>query len=299
MNHTPPRFLAVEALSSRSVASLPASLKNINSLGNYKGILVRLLTGTINIYCEESGRTIQQKKNYSTVLFQVNNRRTGKIVKNVFSSYASMKTVETHFNLSALRNVKFYREILFEFYNYFHQTDRNNHSAAFLHLYRVLEAVAYSFPLIWASRAKDYEKTFMRLKSYFAEPRIGELGVFKKFFKDFINPAAVYDVPVTLTVLSKHPDWQKRYFDTFESNIDPSDVISLTRNSDITLKFGALIDLAIKLRNQYFHSLTGQAQSFSSDNIPDTDEFFYVVNELLCNWLAVVFFQVLEFEISL
>ncbi|MBN8657713.1 MAG: hypothetical protein J0M11_18425 [Anaerolineae bacterium] len=299
MNHTPPRFLPVEVLPMRSVASLPAPLKNFSTLNNYKGILVRLLTGTISIYCEETGKTIQQKNNYSTVLFQVNRRRTGRIVKNVFSSYASMKTVEVHFNSSARRNIKFYREVLFEFYNYFYQTDRNNHSAAFLHLYRVLESIAYSFPLIWASRAKDYERTFMILKSYFAEPRTGELGVFKKFFKDFINPTTVYDVPVTLVVMAKHPDWQKRYFDTFEKNIDASDVISLTRNSDITLKFGGLVDLVIKLRNQYFHSLTGQAQSFSSDNIPDADEFFSVVNELFCNWLAVVFFQLLEFEISL
>jgi len=298
MNHTPPRFSPVEALPNRSAGGLVSSLQNINPSNNNKAILVRLLTGTVSIYCEESGRVIQQKNNYSTVLYQVNIRRSGKTIKNVFSSYANMRTVESHLSTSSTKNIKFYREILFEFYSYFHQSDRKNYSAAFLHLYRILESIAYSFPMIWASRAKDYERTFSKLKIYFDGPRIGELGVFKRFFKDFINPTTVYDVPVTLNISSKHPDWQRRYFESIKGNIDAADILSETANSSIVLKFGALVDLAIRIRNQYFHFLTGQSQSFTSDNIPDADEFFFIVNELFCNWLAVVFFQLLEFEIS-
>ena len=298
MNHTPPRFLPIEVLPTGSLSSLSPALRIANPSTNFQAVLIRLLTGTINIYCESTGKVFYQKNNYALVLYQTNKRRTSRTVKNVFSSYASMRDVENHLSASIRQNNKFYREILFEFYNYFLQKNRRNYSAAFLHLYRILESVAYCFPLIWASRARDYERTFKKLKGYFIDPKIGELGIFKKFFKDFINPTTVYDVPVTLNINSKHPDWQKRYYDVLKANIDPTDFISETPNTSIEIKFGGLVDLAIKLRNQYFHFLTGQSQSFTSENIPDTDEFFIIINELFCNWLAVVFFQLLEFEIS-
>jgi len=302
MNHIPARFTPVDALPPKSAHLLPGTLKNINPSANYQAILVRLLTGTIDFYCASTNETINQRNNYSLIFYQRNGRLSRNVLIQAFADFATLKDVDRHLASGYTHNNKFYREILFEFYNFFYQKSFGNNTTAFLHLYRILESAAYSIPLVWSSKAKGYEGTFQLLSKYFGDPKVGELGALRKFLLDFFDasnsPASIYNVHTKLQIVSMHSDWQARYFKTIIDNINDDDLYSSTPGVEIDIKFGGLTDLLIKIRNKYFHFLSGKDYRITSDDVPDPDEFFGIINEYVANWLSIILFQVLEFELS-
>lgn len=84
---TPSRFTPIEVMSNQVNKNLPKSLQvSANSL-YYKALLVRLLTGTMNIHCELTNKTISQRNNYSLLSFQKNKRISPKIIKQAIDPY--------------------------------------------------------------------------------------------------------------------------------------------------------------------------------------------------------------------
>jgi hypothetical protein len=212
----------------------------------------------------------------------------------------SLKNLATIVSKSNFNNYKFYKELYMEFSNYFLRKQQQNDVTAFFHLYRILESIAYCFPLIWASRAKDYEGTFSRLRTYFNGPETGELKVFTKFMEDIIDHNLL-NTQVTLILKSVHPDWQQSYYNTIYNTINSKnsqDITFSSPNSTITIKCHCLIDLMITIRNKYFHFLTGQGNNFFSDDIEEANEFFDIINDVLANWLSVIFFEIIDHELS-
>ena len=58
------------------------------------------------------------------------------------------------------RNKIFYDNLNNEFLNFHYNTYKNNHTVAFLHLYRILEYTSYTFPLLYAVSTKDFSNSF-------------------------------------------------------------------------------------------------------------------------------------------
>jgi hypothetical protein len=292
----PPRFSPVEALSVRSLGALPLSLHMGGAPVDHKIAILRLLTGTLNIKCNYQDILIEQRVNYSQVPFTRNARISSNTIRNAILPF-QLTNLDKYARKSRTNNVKFYRELFIEFSNYFLRLSQDNQIGAFLHLYRILESIAYCFPLIWASRAKDYEHTFVQLRDYFNGAKTGELGVFKKFLDEIIDPQ-IQSAQIQFVIASIHPDWQKNYYNSLFTNILDADVVSYNEYTDITVKCHCLTELMINIRNHYFHFLTGQANNFSSDDIAEANEFFKIVNEIMANWLSIIFFEVLDYEMS-
>ena len=292
----PPRFSLEEAFAPSSLRILPMSLQIGGTVIDYRASLIRLLTGTVNIRCNLTGKLIKQRTNYSQLIYSRNGRISSNTIKKAIYPY-KLRDLDKYLIKSRWANTKFYRDLFVEFSNYFLRIQENNQIAAFLHLYRILESSAYCFPLIWASRAKDYEGTFVKLRDYFNGANTGELGIFKKFMDDMIDPA-IRNTQAQLVITSIHADWQKNYYNTLLRNIDQGDLTSSTANYEIIIKCGCLTELLIKIRNKYFHFLTGQGSNFNSDNIAEPNEFFSIINEILANWLSVIFFEILDHELN-
>jgi hypothetical protein len=291
----PARFTPEEAMSPRSLRRLPAELQVGSTSVNYKLALIRLLSGTLNIRCNLQNKVIKQRINYSHLLSSRNTRISSNIIKLAIQPYG-LKDLSSHLK-SYSRNRVFYKELFIEFSNYFLRRSQNSQVAAFLHLYRILESIAYCFPLFWAAKASDYFGTFNKLKTYFNDPKTGELMFFKRFIDDIMDQPLL-DTQVTINIYSIHQDWQKKYFSTIYNNIDGSDIVSFNNYTDITVKCHCLIDLVIKLRNQYFHFLSGKGNNYNSEDIAESNEFFGLINEIITNWLAVIYFEILNHEMN-
>lgn len=306
MPPTPLRFQPLEPLRLEIANTLPSTLQTTNPLF-YKALVLRLLTGTLDIECSLTGKIIKQRVNYFA-LSNIKSRVARRTITNAITPFTF-----NEFDLFILRtnnnNFQFYRDIYFEFNNYFFQKEAKNEVLAFIHLYRVLERVAYCFPLMWAARARNYEQTFDKLKLFFSDPKIGELGIFKKFISEFIDNTAK-QIQTTLNIHSLHPDWQSRYYNILSQIIGrlkisdparPNRTIqytphSFTPNSQIVIHFEVLIDLIIEVRNRFFHALTGHSNSFNCEEIVDANEFFRILNESTVTWLSYITSQIMEFE---
>jgi len=290
---TPLRYEPVEALRPRTAARLPTSLQLSPIPVFYKALVLRLLAGTTRIKCNKTNETIRQYNNYS-ILGRTPNTRITKSILEAITTPVSLADYDKRIQATNAHNFSFYSEIYFEFCSYFFEQYRNNYLAAFVHLYRVLERVAYSFPMFWAARAKTYRQSFDTLKAYFNDPKIGELGVFKRFVPDFVDAASLR-ATFNINIVSAFPDWQKRHYDLLVQ-LGGNDVASSVPNSQVTIRYKIMIDLMIVVRNRYFHALTGHSNSFDSEQMVDANEFCSFLNEDLANWLAFILFQIFEFE---
>lgn len=292
----PLRFTPEEAFSEKALKSLPAELHAGGTPVNYKVAIIRLLTGTLNVRCNYSNIVLKQRINSSHIIWSTNKRISSKTIERAIQPN-SLDELASFVSTTSAKNYKLYKELFVEFSNYYLRRKEKNEIAAFLHLYRILESIAYCFPLIWASKTKDYEGTFIKLRDYFNGQKTGELGIFKRFIDDIINPS-VLNTQVQISINSVHPDWQKSYYQSIYKNIISADIVSYTEFSDITVKCHCLTDLLISLRNQYFHFLTGQSHNLGSEDVVESNEFFGIINETMANWLAVIIFEILDYEMS-
>lgn len=292
----PLRFTPVEPMPVKSLSVLPVDLHIGRTPINFEVALIRLLTGTLDIACNLDNINIIQRINYSQLPASKNLKISSKTIKRSINPY-TLKDLINALSKKRGRNYTFYRDLFFEFSNYFLRKKQNNEIVAFLHLYRILESISYTFPLIWASKANDYIGTFSQLRGYFNGEKTGELRMFERFIEDVI-PSPLLNFQVQFQINSVHSDWQERYYHAIFNNIIPNDIVSYNEFSDITVKTHTLTSLMINLRNKYFHSLSGNGNNFGSEDIVEANELFLSVNEIFANWLSIIYFEILDYEIG-
>ena len=296
MPPTPLRFIPIEALPPRTAGYLQVSLQIATTPTYYKSLILRLLTGTLDIECQKTKLVIQQRNNYSTLVFTANSRAFKHSLMSAIP--CNLRKYDAHIRGSVRNNFSLYRDIYFEFCGYFFLKETENDLGAFVHLYRILERIAYCLPLMWASTAQDYKKSFDTLKKYFSDPKVGERKVLTKFIADFIA-VEERETRATLNITSVHTDWQTRYYNSLYMMVkDSPHFLESTPDSQIIIHFEALIDLVITCRNRYFHALTGQDEFFDVEQVVDGNEFFSILNETLANWLAFLIFKIFDNELE-
>lgn len=282
-------LITKDGVSYPAIGSIPANAEN-----SFQYLLVRLLIGAMQV---SKGTTkVKQDYDFST-LPQCKQLRTPASAFADFLSSSNIGSNSQRFvKVTCIDNREFYRELLAEFANYFIQTGRENHTTAFIHLYRVLERLSYSVPLLYCATQTDFMGTFKEMKSLFKEELQGELGLFKKFldaekFIDKLKLDATFFITFTSTngYQSNFFNLTKRLYTAFES-IDPA-------NHQVELKFKNIPNLLISIRNRIFHARTGDGQSNAKmQEILDSDEYFKCMNSVFCNFLSIVTLQTIAYK---
>lgn len=302
------RYSPLEPFPADTSALLPNALKVPTSGAiDYKAMLIRLLCGTLDFKNNQNNRIYKQRENYTKLVHKKNSRLSRETIRSSLSSSTikpKFSSIDRYLQESFPNNSKFYRELFFEFCDYFVCLSTKNYVNCFLHLYRILESIALCFPLIWTSKSRDYEKSYDELKGYFSNPKSGERNIFQRFTSDVL-PGDLLQTSITLQINSQNDQWKECYFNTLIEKdnkdmqvIDPKNIISKTPFEKIEINAGALIDLTISIRDKYFHFLTGKGKSFNSENLPDPQEFFMIINEPIANWFSVILFEVIIHEME-
>lgn len=262
-----------------------------NAENSYQYLLVRLLVGALQV--SKNSVQIQQQFDFSSLphCLQV------KTNTDAFTDFLSTSNVggnaQKFIKATLADNRDFFRELLAEFGNYFVQTKRGNHGTAFVHLYRALERVLYSIPLLYSSTQLDFIGTFNELKSLFKEDFAGELGLFKKFLNlgRFIDRLKL-DATSTITFSSIH-GYQSDYFkltNRIYNEFHSTDAL----NHQVSLTFKNTPDFLTTLRNRLFHARTGDGRSnVKMQEVLDIDEYLHCLNPTFCNFLAIVTLQII------
>lgn len=294
------QFKFIECLSKRSLNALPA-IFIINKNQNAEVLLLRLLTGSLDFENNINKLKISQRENYTLTDYIENSRISAKLIIDVFKlngQNIKFSKVENYYKYCINRGNKiFFDNLLLEFCNYFYQTKRENHSTAFLHLYRATELISFCFPLHFASKSKSYKSTYNSLKEFFTKTD-GELSFFKQFVNNHLFKGnSILDIDLDIHIKQSNSLLQEQYFNAIKKLCDKNNNITVkhtTPNSKISISRRGLTCLIMDLRNRYFHLLSGDFNdNFSSSELAEVDLFYKNVNKNIINWLSLIYIEIL------
>lgn len=249
-------------------------------------ILARLLIGPATL--SHGSSRVVQRTNFSTIPSsrQINTRGSRAFLQFI-SDYRIGYTAAQFIRNTLPNNRVFFQDVLAEFSHYMIQSERKSHISAFVFLYRLLERMSYSVPLLYSKKSHDFVGTFNDLKAMFTSEASGEQGLFKKFLHSgkFIDPT-ILDTTYNID-FSAHADRDKHFrvitkvFSDFQATTPAT--------YQLQIRFRDVPALLTTVRNRFFHLRTGDGQSnISIKELGDPDSFFSELNPVLCSFLAVV-----------
>jgi hypothetical protein len=252
-------------------------------------ILVRLLCGALAV--SDGNTTLRQKINYSSIPPRPQTAAASACISNFLADFNAGSLVDNFLRNIASENRAFYQNTLSEFGNFFIQSKRKCHTAAFVFLYRALEQFSYSVPLLYCSTQREYVGTFNQLKTLFSTGIKGDLGLFNKFLNqgNFIDPLEL-DTTYQIDFASEQGH-QGRYFKATTERFNKFVAQDPTLNQ-VEIKLRDVPELLITIRNRFFHHGTGEGQkNLSLSDIPNSDEYFACINNCFCNVLSLIALQ--------
>ena len=288
-------FEYADRMSDKKQAKLPGILK-LETATN-EALLVRLLLGQLDLK-KCSGKLVNQRVNYmklplATVTRNDALRDIGIVFSNGSNGIDVVRNaieVDGYFKRNR-KNHSVHEKVLFELSCYLANKDTSP-TTAFAHLYRCLEYMAYSFPMLYAAKSKNYKGTFSDLKKFFSGDSDGELKFFKKFLNTLFEDeksTLKYEFEIVVR-LSAPVGSLERDFKSIYRKFPYS-----FENSIIRIKFEDLLDFFITTRNRFFHMLVGQGQDNFESIDYDICEYFSSINPCIINWLSVIIQKICAF----
>jgi len=280
-------FTYIERLDVREYNLFPETLR-LSLKPTSESILFRLLLGTINVYESYNNILVEQKITYNKIRDSFSDNTSQNPIKDWLTSDFGIKDVNYYFRVST-RNKQLYDELLTEFSWYFINKAKDNNVGAFLNLYRALEYMSYSFPMVFSAKTFNYHNTYETLKSFFTNKDSGQLKFFNRFikmlFEDYLLRCPFkIDTYVGDEILDKK---KQKIIERLCLGMDYSD-----DGSVITISYSNVLDLMINLRNKYFHFESDNRDNISNINF-NGDQFFGSLNDKFANWLAMIYQEIL------
>jgi hypothetical protein len=253
-------------------------------------LLVRLLLGAAEV--EQGGRRMKQRQDYSNWPAATLLGAGGKAVSSYLRDQVG-RTTSDFISATIIDNRRLFGDLLSEFASYFCACGSGAHTAAFVHLYRVLERVSFSLPLLYCATESDFEGTFNFLKKLFAEAGDGDLSLLKKFIAEGkLIDRTIVDTAVVID-FSASPLNSDRFYKAVSSRFKDADSLDPTRRQ-ISVTFGNTQTLFIVVRNRFFHLRSGDGRNnISIAELHDSSEFFSLLNPIFCNFLAKLVLQIM------
>lgn len=263
-----------------------------------EAILIRLLCGTLKLKYPLNGRDveIEQRKNYSIPGIGENNGFKYKIIRDFFSldhfRKTEKKSIDKYLN-SNRRNFFVHSEVLSELTSAIIWM-KSSPIESFVHIYRALEFMSYSFPLIYASKSMDYRGSYGNLKKFMSGDSDGELKFFKTFLKELFKNNILFQYEFEIYFLNGNETLIKQELQRVINNT------SYTFDGNtMKIRFANIIDLIVILRNRYFHMLLGKGTDNFYDIQYDKRELFYAMNPVFMNWLTLVYREIVIYSVGI
>ena len=273
---------------------------NVSENRNHLLGIFRLLTGTVNCLDEYLSKTYKFRTNYFQFPFQPDQRLNKSILLNQFENEVELSDLNDYFRVER-RNKLFYEIIECELLNCLIANKQQNYSLAFLYLYRIIEGISYSLPLIYASKSKDYNKSFELFQKLFNGVKDGELGIFKKFIEEIYKNEDFFNSTINIKLdLIEIEELKEKYYKIYTSIIIKKDtIIDFTEYEELKISFLGYFEFLIGIRNKYFHFLQG----IKKDNIRTMDVlypemFFKPIIDNGINWVSIILFEIMKNDLK-
>lgn len=264
--------------------------------------IFRLISGTINCIDTYDNTIYKFRENYSNFPYITNGRINQSVVLNNFPDEVKLKDLNKYFNRSRF-NSKFYGSIEPEIIKCLIAEKKNNHLEAFFYLYRIIEGISYSIPLIYVSKHKNYDKTYKQLQSFFNNEQDGELAFFKRFLSETFKNEDFFKSSIDIDFnfidrIELREAYYKIYLDKVKNKpMNGKGLEGQTLNQELKLSFIGFYDFIILIRNRFFHLTKGTWQSnLSSTEILYPDYFFKPIVSHGLNWVSLILFEIIKVD---
>ncbi|MES2662965.1 MAG: hypothetical protein V4629_06655 [Pseudomonadota bacterium] len=272
------------------------TILKIDSNSSEEAALVRLLIGSVSFSHISSNKNIPQRINHSIYGLPKNNKINELTIKKKLSKIDISHSALDHYLRKSLKQREFYKTLLLETLHYFHRRRRNEECMAFLHLYRFLERVSFSFPLAYASASKDYLGAFDSLKEFLGDSKT-ELPFFNRFAESIFEDV-ILDNATEFSFPALSIDEQRKAVFCLDKCLFSKENIESKTGQSIRIKNRGMLDLIIGVRNRFFHQNSSHKHNLTLIDIPMPDLFFQAINEKMFAWLALIYFEVLKQKIN-
>jgi hypothetical protein len=284
-----------EAIGNSFIRHLKPQFSLINNPSN-EALLIRLLVGTVRATNILSTDSFDQFKNYSILGTPPNSAISTRPIKECIEPESTIEKLCGYIDGSRNINNNFFIHLLEEISSYFYKKSKSSHTTCFVHLYRALEYISYSFPLIYASISREYYGSFNKLKLYFDGSK-SELVFFDEFTKKLLDTGFL-ESPLTFNFSTLSPDINRNHFNIIKNILTPENIDNEVTHVSITTSYQHLIKLTINLRNRYFHFAVGGQRNIRSTEIIENDIFFSIINDEILNWISIIYFEILKAMIN-
>lgn len=272
------------------------SIAFLNETVSSELVFIRLAIGTASIEKTSTGLEFKQLIDYS-VFGAPSSTATSRndLLLELATKGIDRTALDKHLRRN-LRQTGFYQETVGELIHAFVRDAEGQHTLCFLHIYRLLERIAYAFPLIYASRTKDFKQAYTNLKKFLGgSSDTGELTFFSNFIIESLDPLLLEGT--SLVNFEDIPaENRTRAFSLVREFMQGRCDVNIEGES-LDLKNKAIIDLLTTLRNRFFHFSPDHPSNISIRQIPDSDAFFKCLNKLFLNWILVIYFEVLRHQV--
>lgn len=257
----------------------------------------RLISGTIN--CTDSYRNKEYKfrTNYSNFPYSESSSINQSTVLNNFPDEVRLKDLDKYFKRSRF-NTAFYKSIKAELIKCLIAEKESNHLEAFFYLYRIIEGISYSIPLIYVSKHKSYNKTYKQLQSFFNKEQDGELAFFKRFVSTTFKDEDFFKSTIDINILEIDiEEIREDYYKLYLNKMKDASVKDKTENEEIKISFIGFYEFIIELRNRFFHFTKGAwMNNLSSTELLFPDYFFKPLVNHGINWVSLILFEIIKVD---
>lgn len=261
--------------------------------------IFRLISGTVD--CEDEYRSAKYKfrKNYTDFPFTTDVQQNRASIVNNFPIEVKINDLDKYFKTSK-HNKKFYDSIETELIKCLIAEHDKRYLESFFYLYRVIEGVCYSIPLMYVSKNKDYNKTYSDLQSFFGKDKDGELAFFKRFVSETFHKEGFFKGSILINLLEINiEEIRPIYYQTYINKLKNSAIIDPRENESIEIKFIGFYEFIIELRNRFFHNAKGSWQSnLESTTLIYPDLFFKPLINHGINWISVILFEIIKNDLE-
>ena len=288
-----------ENLPKRVLTQLPDKLKITGVRDPDILLILRLLSGNIELTHNYSNERIKSRTNYfSSNLTNFSN--WNREFPSLLSEDVTASDISIFIDENKYVNRAFYSKILSEVSQFILHNKRGSHTSAFIYIYRILEKVSYAFPLIYASKSQDFLSSFNQLKNMMVgDKEKKELGFFKIFINTLYEGDSISSTSIDIYINANDRDVQKQIYKVLEE-VSGNSVLhgDSTEFDKISIKFCEMGSFIINVRNRFFHNLNSSAANIESNRIVDSDEFFSFINPMAMHWVSMVFLEITTYSLS-
>ncbi len=279
---------------------------NLEQQFNPRLQVFRLLSGTASITDTYTNKIYRFRRNYFHLPYKDNNPQIGpQCILDLFSGDEITLTEINKMFTTRNVNYNFFSKVEGEIIRCLIAIRKESYIDAFVHLYRIIECMTYATPLLYASRSKDYIKTYEALKNCFTNTNNGELEFFKTFVEKTFQDEDFFKSTIDLSLSQEE-------YECDQDNLRKL-IVKLSQHKDKHLFNGSPEDLEfefkfdflkffsflITLRNRFFHLLQGGWKENISRADTEYPELLFkaIINSGL-NWVAIIIFEILKLDIS-